>query len=225
VRKVFDPGSYLPGSGRSMTLPAWFPREHEDTNLTTEYWAHPSDWPGTYWHSDANNTHPQSIGGYGPFFYAEGGVCSGRTPSHGYWCSPHNPRGSAGCTRAPGSDGGEGCAQHNIDPPGGFGYLAALPQAARYQNASGAIVHARGGSMPYFSYMCVVDSIAEGKVFFAPNVGCDQGGPTPKQSGKAWDWFIENVKEECDAPGEYYFDAEEQMLYRLRQRQRQRLSC
>eukprot|EP01050_Picozoa_sp_SAG11_P011201 SAG11_NODE_1172_length_5611_cov_2.962990_2_plen_464_part_00 len=213
VRKVFDPGTYLPGSGRSMSLPAYFARQHESTNLTKEYWAHPSDWPGTFWHNDTDNIHPQSIGGYGPFFYAEGGVCSGRTPSHGYWCSPHNPRGSAGCTRAPGSDGGEGCAQHNIDPPGGFAYGTALPQAGNYRNPKGSIVHARGGSMPYFSYMCLVDSIADGKVNFDPLVGCDQGGPTPTQSGKAWDWYIENVKEECDSPGEYFFDTEEKMLY------------
>ena len=44
-------------------------------------------------------------------------------------------------------------------------------------------------------------------------VGCDQGGPTPAQPGKAWDWWIENVKEECDAPGEYFYDAEEEALY------------
>lgn len=57
-----------------------------------------------------------------------------------YWCSSNNPRGSLG--------------QHNIDPPGGFIYGDVLPQAARYANPKGAIFHARGGSMPYFS--CVV---------------------------------------------------------------------
>ena len=29
---------------------------------------------------------------------------------------------------------------------------------------------------------------------FDPAVGCDQGGPTPTTPGKAWDWYIENVK-------------------------------
>lgn len=130
------------------------------------------------------------------------------------WCSAHNPRGSAGCTRAgAGSDGGEGCAQHNIDPPGGFAYGKVLPQAGKYQNPKGAVVHARGGSMPYFSYMCLVESISDGKVNFDPAVGCDQGGPTPTQPGKAWDWFIENVLEECDSPGEYYYDSENELLY------------
>jgi hypothetical protein len=55
-----------------------------------------------------------------------------------YWCSANNPRGHLG--------------QHNIDPPGGFVYGDVLPQAANYTNPKGAIVHTRGGSMPYFSY-------------------------------------------------------------------------
>jgi hypothetical protein len=67
---------------------------------------------------------------------------------------------------------------------------------------------AGGGSMPYFSYMCLVSGIEDGKVLFDPTVGCDQGGPTPTTPGKAWDWFIENVKEECDSPGEYFYDTE-----------------
>eukprot|EP01049_Picozoa_sp_SAG25_P007546 SAG25_NODE_621_length_6407_cov_3.818643_1_plen_319_part_00 len=62
--------------------------------------------------------------------------------------------------------------------------------------------------MPYFSYMCLVSGIEDGKVLFDPTVGCDQGGPTPETPGKAWDWYIENVKEECDSPGEYFYDTE-----------------
>ena len=49
--------------------------------------------------------------------------------------------------------------------------------------------------------MCLVSGVEDGKVMFDPAVGCDQGGPTPTQPGKAWDWYIENVKEECDSPG------------------------
>ena len=203
---IASPGYYLNGSGVSEQYPLYFPREHEPLSRTREFWAHPRDWPGTFWHDAPNNSHPQAIGGFGPFFYAAGGVCSGRTPPHGYWCSSHNPRGSAGCPRVSGSQGGEGCAQHNIDPPGGFEYGAVLPQAAHYSKPAGAIVHARGGSMPYFSYMCLVSGVSDGKVHFDPHVGCDQGGPTPTTPGKAWDWYIENVLEECDSPGEYFYD-------------------
>jgi len=195
---IASPGVYLNGSGVSEQYPKYFPREHADISTTQEFWAHPKDWPGTFWH-DADGVHPNAIGGYGPFFYAAGGVCSGRTPSHGYWCSQHCPRGAVG--------------QHNIDPPGGFEYEAVLPQAAKYANPKGAIVHARGGSMPYFSYQCLVTNISNGKVFFDPAIGCDQGGPTPNEPGKAWDWWIENVKEECDSPMEYFYDATEEALY------------
>eukprot|EP00039_Didymoeca_costata_P002357 m.59603 g.59603 ORF g.59603 m.59603 type:complete len:982 (-) comp11259_c0_seq3:95-3040(-) len=194
---IASPGVYLNGSGVSENYPSYFPRLHEPINMTNEYWAYPSDWPGTYWHN--KETQPSSIGGYGPYFYASGGVCSGRTPAHGYWCSANCPRGVLG--------------QHNIDPPGGFVYYDVLPQAVNYSKPQGAIFHARGGSMPYFSYMCVVKNISEGNVYFREDVGCDQGGPTPSQPGKAWDWFIENVKEECDFPGEYYYDVEEEALY------------
>jgi hypothetical protein len=195
---IASPGFYTNGSGVSEQYPEYFPRHHMPIDETEEWWSHPDDWPGTFWH-DVEADHPPSIGGYGPFFYAAGGVCSGRTPAHGYWCSSHNPRGSLG--------------QHNIDPPGGFVFTDVLPQAANYSNISGAIVHARGGSMPYFSYMCLVTGANGTALFFDPAVGCDQGGPTPTTPGKAWDWYIENVKEECDAPTEYYFDAEEHALY------------
>jgi hypothetical protein len=60
---------------------------------------------------------------------------------------------------------------------------------------------------------CLVTGISDGKVFFDPAVGCDQGGPTPTTPGKAWDWWIENVLEECDSPGEYFYDAEAQLLF------------
>ena len=59
----------------------------------------------------------------------------------------------------------------------------------------------------------MVSGVSDGKVHFDPAVGCDQGGPTPTTKGKAWDWYIENVLEECDDPGEYFYDAEEQALY------------
>lgn len=193
---IASPGVYLNGSGVSEDIPTYFPRHHEGEAV--EYWARPTDWPGVAWH-EADADHPRSIGGFGPFFYAAEGVCSGRRPSHGYWCSPRNPRGALG--------------QHPIDPPGGFYYDRVLPQAAKYARPQGAVFHARGGSMPYFSYMCLVKNISDGKVHFDASLGCDQGGPTPDQPGKAWDWFIENVKEECDSPGEYFYDAEEEALY------------
>ena len=187
-----DIGTYAPGSGVSMDLPVYFAREHDPINTTTTFTANPWDWPAVAWRKSDRL-------GIGPFFYAAGGVCSGRTPPHGYWCSDKNPRGTGG-------------AQLNVNPPGGFEYGAVLPQAASYANPKGAIFHARGGSEPYFTYMCLVTSVANGSVHFDPAVGCDQGAEGEK-NGKAWDWYIENVMEECDSPGEYFFDAEEEALY------------
>ena len=48
---TFDAGTYANGSGRSMELPRYFPRAHPNVSAT-EYWAHPSDWPGVFWHND-----------------------------------------------------------------------------------------------------------------------------------------------------------------------------
>ena len=56
----------------------------------------------------------------------------------------------------------------------GFVHSDVLPQAANYSNPAGAIVHVRGGSMPYFSYMCLVSGVADRKVHFDTEVGCDQ---------------------------------------------------
>ena len=103
---------------------------------------------------------------------------------------------------------GGGKLQPPYNPPGGFEYNSSLlPQAATWRNATGAVFHARGGTNPYFSYMCLVSGVdkAQQRVHFDPGVGCDQGGPTTK-TGAAWDWFIEGVLEECDDPGEFYVE-------------------
>eukprot|EP01047_Picozoa_sp_COSAG01_P059241 COSAG01_NODE_7085_length_3359_cov_22.607055_3_plen_75_part_00 len=50
-----------------LKFPQYFPRAHKPIDETEEWWAHPDDWPGTFWH-DAEAGHPGSIGGYGPFF-------------------------------------------------------------------------------------------------------------------------------------------------------------
>lgn len=202
----YGPGRYLNGSGRSMRIPTYFSREHAPVNTTIEYWARPADWPGVYWHEFSTATHApmDGAGGYGAWFHAEGGICSGRQVPYGYWCSADAPRSGGGKLQPP------------YNPPGGFLYASnnSLPQAASYRNASGAVFHARGGTNPYFSYMCLVDSInvTSGTVHFDPTVGCDQGGPTTK-SGAAWDWFIEGVLEECDSPGEYFLDERTEQLY------------
>eukprot|EP01051_Picozoa_sp_SAG22_P001366 SAG22_NODE_53_length_24242_cov_158.884231_6_plen_353_part_00 len=108
------------------------------------------DWPGTIWHEfPAGEKAPMDgAGGFGGWFHAQGGLCSGRQVDYGYWCSSSAPRSGGGKLQPP------------YNPPGGFRYNGTvLPQAGRWQNASGAVFHTRGGTNPYFSYMCLVDSV------------------------------------------------------------------
>ena len=44
-------GVYVNGSGVSMNIPTYFPRAHAPANESQEFWAHPTDWPGTFWHA------------------------------------------------------------------------------------------------------------------------------------------------------------------------------
>jgi hypothetical protein len=61
----------------------------------------------------------------------------------------------------------------------------------------------------FLSIQCLVESVENKTVHFDHGVGCDQAGPQPPTEG----WYVDNVFEECDAPGEYYFSAEEKALY------------
>eukprot|EP01049_Picozoa_sp_SAG25_P006798 SAG25_NODE_529_length_7160_cov_55.546382_2_plen_386_part_00 len=201
----YGPGKYLEGSGRSERIPTYFSRQHAPVSETREFWARPADWPGVIWYEfpEGETAPMDGAGGYGAWFHAQGGICSGRQVNHGYWCSANAPRSGGGKLQPP------------YNPPGGFKYNdSLLPQAGSWRNASGAVFHTRGGTNPYFSYMCLVSGVDhnQGHVEFDPTIGCDQGGPTTK-TGAAWDWFIEGVLEECDAPGEYYVDEASSHLY------------
>jgi hypothetical protein len=47
-------------------------------------------------------------------------------------------------------------------------------------------------------------------VNFNHSYGCDQGGPF---TGSFLGWYAENILEECDHPGEFFFSTEEKALY------------
>ena len=97
--------------------------------------------------------------------------------------------------------------------PGGFSFAASnTPDVARVANWSwprGAVYHMRSN---FYSVQCLVDTVdtAEKKVHFDLSIGCDQGGPDPAAFPF---WFVENVLEECDSPGEYFYDASGQALF------------
>ena len=67
------------------------------------------------------------------------------------------------------------------------------------------------------SLQCLVSGVAThwdgaenvSSVLFDERIGCDQSGVNAFPMG----WYVDNVKEECDFPGEYFVDAEEKALY------------
>ena len=121
-----------------MRIPTYISRAHAPVNTTVEYWARPADWPGVVWHEfpPTEKAPMDGAGGYGAWFHAQGGICSGRQVDYGYWCSASAPRSGGGKLQPP------------YNPPGGFLYASndSLPQAGGYRNASGAVFHARGGT-------------------------------------------------------------------------------
>ena len=171
-------------------------------------------------HANASQVLPNAgwnMAGTGRWFDAHGGQCSGRQAPYGYWCSDANPR-----SQLPND------YQSPYNMPGGFTYTPAVLQdnavdahvnasaappdvarAATWKHPRGAIYHMRSN---FYSVQCLVDSVdtATHTVHFNHSVGCDQGGPDP--AGFPY-WYVENVLEECDDPGEYFYDQPGQALY------------
>ena len=50
-------------------------------------------------------------------------------------------------------------------------------------------------------------------VHFDESQGCDQGPQAFHGGAGPFGWYADNIKEECDAPGEYFLDHEEKALY------------
>ena len=190
--------------GYSLQWLKTFPRTHEPESTTKNFFSNPSDWPGVYWLDEPEGgplpVAGINVGGTGHWYDSYGGRCSGRQAPFGFWCSWSNPR-----SQLP-SD-----PQTPYGLPGGFTFedssLYEQPaRIGRWRNASGAVYHIASG---FLSIQCLVESVENKTVHFDHGVGCDQAGPQPPTEG----WYVDNVFEECDAPGEYYFSAEEKALY------------
>ena len=189
------------------TMLKYYPREHDP--VASQYWARPEDWPEVRgWLRKPQDGWPagypvQGHSSVGGFVMGLGGNCSGRGIPFGYWCAPDCPRAKAGQTA--------------YNPPGGVYYKhSPLERVARYSNPRGAVFHAIAGSfdIPFYSVQCLVTAVhrANGTVSFDHKIGCDQGA-TWNAGADEMQWYIENVKEECDSPGEYFLDTGEQALY------------
>jgi hypothetical protein len=203
----FPNGDSELGSGLSVEALPVFPREHEPVSKTTIYESNPHDWPGVFWlNQPEGGPLPNAgvnVGGTGHWFDAYGGLCSGRQAPYGFWCSPANPR-----SQLPND------FQQAYNMPGGFSYAGTsssgdLARAANWSQPQGAVFHMRSN---FYSVQCLVDTVDKigQKVHFDYSVGCDQGGPAP---GAFPYWFVENVLEECDSPGEFFYDSANKSLY------------
>ena len=173
------------------------------------YFAHPDDWPGVYWLSEPEGgalpNAGENMAGTGSWYDSYGGaVCSGRQAPYGFWCSADNPR-----TNLPGD------YQAPYWMPGGFTYPGgaypdAVGRVSNWSKPRGAVYHIMAA---FESIQCLVSNVTNTTVHFDPTVGCDQSAVNPFGWAYAHGWYADNIKEECDSPGEYFFDAEEKALY------------
>jgi len=97
--------------------------------------------------------------------------------------------------------------------PKGLVYKGVLDRADNYSNPAGAVIQAWRGGGRWFTNLCRVASIdktSKQLLFDKDGHGCNQGGEGEVSASQ---WWIENVFEENDAPGEFFFDAEARKLY------------
>ena len=122
-----------------------------------------------------------------------GGLCSVYDPPVSYWCSEHPSGGGAFAFRTP----------SGVTPKAGI-----LPNAP-YKDVSRAILNVwrpnrwANWMFEVGGYNATTNNFTFGKGGFQGARGNDNGG----------DWFIENVFEELDNPGEFFFDADAGELY------------
>ncbi len=132
-----------------------------------------------------------------------GGDCARRfTPAASYWCANYTQGGGPGPYSAP-----IGMTVSSANE--------SLPHTPYTSDVSRALVHSwRAGR--WFSWVFGVDSVAydgaSGQSTF--NFSLTRGGNQGSRGGDAGqEFFIENVKEELDAPGEFFFDPSTSTLW------------
>jgi hypothetical protein len=208
IRARYPNGDPERGTGYSLEhLDNFIPRKSQDRTPIQNYFSNPEDWPGVYWLKEPEGGSlpgaGENIAGTGHWYDSYGGGCSGRQAPFGYWCSVNNSR-----SECP----DDGWLTKKYSMPGGFAFDPTTDNApariANWSKPSGVVYHISAG---FESVQCLVSHVANNTVYFDEAVGCDQGP-------QAWDtgllgWYADNVKEECDSPGEYYLDSDEKALY------------
>eukprot|EP01060_Flectonema_neradi_P039947 TRINITY_DN896_c1_g1_i2.p1 TRINITY_DN896_c1_g1~~TRINITY_DN896_c1_g1_i2.p1 ORF type:complete len:953 (+),score=255.36 TRINITY_DN896_c1_g1_i2:56-2914(+) len=189
----------------------WAPPLNQDKKWseTQDIITNGKEWPSVEWPSDEEGHSTWTgEGDWGDYHIGMGGFCDDIDPPTGYWCSKNPPRGQ--CYNPVKKTSG-GCTQTHMAPSGLF-YAGVLPQAANYSNPKGAVVNKWRGGGRWFTDLCLVESVDTntGTLNFSQEVGCNQGGEGEVGGTQ---WWIENVLEECDSPGEYFYDEEKSLLY------------
>lgn len=122
-----------------------------------------------------------------------GGPCEGFTPQVGYWCG-NKTAGGGGVT-------------YRI-PSGMTAGPSILPNSP-YKNATGAVIQAWRPAH-WASWMFQVGSYDASQGLFTFSKGGFQGA---RGNNNGAEFFVENVFEELDYPGEFYYDETAQSLY------------
>eukprot|EP01060_Flectonema_neradi_P036466 TRINITY_DN7008_c5_g2_i1.p1 TRINITY_DN7008_c5_g2~~TRINITY_DN7008_c5_g2_i1.p1 ORF type:complete len:938 (+),score=167.75 TRINITY_DN7008_c5_g2_i1:72-2885(+) len=158
------------------------------------------DWPGVEWPMEQEGGSTWTgEGQWGEYHVGLGGYCDsqGLDPPFGYWCTLDAPRAPKLYFRI----------------PAGIYIDGAIPQAVNYSKPNGAVIQSwRGMGGRWFSNLCLIDSFDKetGALLFDHTTGCNHGGEGEDSGAQ---WWIENVKEECDDDNEFYFDPDDKILY------------
>ena len=139
-----------------------------------------------------------STEGYCNYITGVGGACAANdffSPPSGYWCNSNPPRGE----------------QYTIRVPSGLKFDETAFDGRKWSawRANETILNAfRDGH--WFSYSFLVDGYDPDSREMRWTKGGFQGA---EGSSTAQEWYVENVFEELDSPNEWYYDANERLLY------------
>ena len=144
-------------------------------------------------------------GEYSTYTMGYGGWCKIYEPPNSYWCSSHRAGGGA---HAPVKPRGVTPPTTAVSPPGGNATAGLhLP----YRTLEGAIIQAWHDDR-WANWMWEVAGYDDATRQFTFGRGGFQES-RGSGSGNGGGWLIENVFEELDSPGEYFFNRTEQRLY------------
>ena len=144
--------------------------------------------------TDVNESHTRpNAGWFEQYMIGTHGLCSVYDPPVSYWCSQHPSGGGAFAFRTP----------SGIAPKPG------VLKNAPYQDASDAIFFVWRPAR-WANWMFEVQAYNPKTNNFTFGKGGNQGARGADEGG---DYFVENVMEELDSPGEFFFDRKAGKLY------------